>query len=468
MLKLKKIISHIDDGLYKSIEDNLIKNKADNFLYLYRSYRHDVVDNEIIKGLNLSHNSYYVLKSRLYDKIQHHISGDVNIAKEDILKRLDLLPEMSYKQPREVLIPYLEKIEADLLRYDMHSELLTVYSTLKKVHLFSDKYFHYTRLFNKHVALYLSIEKSEEILGNFNRILGQYNFSKSQQLLDTLLFIRTEIANQLSLNPSRQIEIIANLIEVQLNIFCEVPLLRESNVEDLLEITRDKIADLPISSSYKYWNDPLDYLNFEYYLKTNQMHYAAIYYELINIKFQNLLLYTSICCTSNFFISKIVFLQDSNRVSELVIQPTNNFYIDPVDAYSIVLRGIYASMINFYKGDLKGAAANLNELLNEHTFREYFHIAIQIRLTLAFFYIRMNVLDLAENIIISISRKIKTEKYNNYQNVVSLLKVFDLEIKGRGRVSDKQRDYFALFLARNTQESKILKHLLYELNKKYR
>jgi hypothetical protein len=51
---------------------------------------------------------------------------------------------------------------------------------------------------------------------------------------------------------------------------------------------------------------------------------------------------------------------------------------------------------------------------------------------------------------------------------VSLLKVFDLEIKGRGRVSDKQRDYFALFLARNTQESKILKHLLYELNKKYR
>jgi hypothetical protein len=145
---------------------------------------------------------------------------------------------MSYKQPREVLIPYLEKIEADLLRYDMHSELLTVYSTLKKVHLFSDKYFHYTRLFNKHVALYLSIEKSEEILGNFNRILGQYNFSKSQQLLDTLLFIRTEIANQLSLNPSRQIEIIANLIEVQLNIFCEVPLLRESNVEDLLEITR--------------------------------------------------------------------------------------------------------------------------------------------------------------------------------------------------------------------------------------
>jgi hypothetical protein len=52
--------------------------------------------------------------------------------------------------------------------------------------------------------------------------------------------------------------------------------------------------------------------------------------------------------------------------------------------------------------------------------------------------------------------------------VLDLIKVFELEMKqdGAKRIS-KQKDHFALFMARNSGESKVLPHLVSELKKKY-
>ncbi len=468
MIKLRKIIIHIEDDLYKNIEQSLIKNKADNFLYLYRAYRKDAKDAEIVHHLNLSNNSYYVLKSRLYDKIQNYLSGDVNISREEILKRLDAIPQMCFQEPREIAIPYLEKIESDLLKYDMHNELLTVYSTLKKINLYSEKYFHYSQLYNKHFAFSLSIEKSEEILGNFNKIIGQYNYSKSHKLLETLLFIQKEIIGQHDLNPSKQIEIIVSFIQIQLYLFCNISLTGNLTIEEVFEITKVRINELPESSTYKYWETPLNYLYFEYYLKIGQTQKAKVNYDLLNAKTQNILLYTGICNTSFFFTSKINFLQTTNCISEITDKSNNNVLFDINDTHSKVQYGIYTAMVNFYKGNLKEAATILNTLLNENTFKDYFHIITDIKLTLAYIYLQMNVYDLVENILKSIVRKIKAEKNDNYKNVLTLVKIFEYELKNNNKkTTSKQKDDFIIFLGRNKDNYAILKHLIFELSKKY-
>ena len=80
MIKLKEVIIQLNDDNYEEIENNLIKNKADRFLFLLRSYKHSKIsDNEIKIKLGVSSNSFYVLKSRLYDKIQENLSCDVVI-----------------------------------------------------------------------------------------------------------------------------------------------------------------------------------------------------------------------------------------------------------------------------------------------------------------------------------------------------------------------------------------------------
>lgn len=125
-------------------------------------------------------------------------------------------------------------------------------------------------------------------------------------------------------------------------------------------------------------------------------------------------------------------------------------------------------MVNFYKGNLKEATTILNTIINETSFKDYFHIMINVKLTLTYMYIQMNVYDLAENILTSILRKIKSEKNDSYKNVLTLIKIFDYELKHRNKIkANKQKDDFILFLGRNTNHCAVLKHLIFELSKKY-
>jgi hypothetical protein len=468
MIKLKKIISHLDKDTFNNVEETLIKNKADNFLYLLQSYRKEVEDNVIIEKLNLNANSFYVLKSRLYDRIQDHLSGDIYVNQEELLKKLNQIPDMCMNEPREVATAFLQKLEKDLLQYDMHSELLIVYSALKKMHLYSEKYFHYSQLYNKHIAFSLSLEKSEETLGNFNRVLGQYNFSRSPKYLETLFFLRKEINDHYALNQSRQVDITKNIIELQLCIFCHSDLSKETNVEDLLSRTYKIMNELPDSSTHKKWLPVLDHLSFEYYLKIGQSKYAKSYFEKVNVLINSLLLMSNICTTSKFLISKIAFLNDQGQGNELINEDPSQIIYDANDMHSRVILGIYSAMCSYYANKLKEAANKLNTLLNENSFKDFFHVNTDIKLTLAFIYIELKEYDLADSIIKGIYRKIKTEKITTYANVLDLIKVFELDTKqNNGKVSDKQKDYYTLFAARNKNESEILKHLVHELNKKY-
>ena len=468
MLKLKNIISHLEENLYTTIEESLKKNKADNSLFLFISYRKNIIDSIIINELKLSTNSFYVLKSRLYDKIQCHLSGEMNITREELIKKLDTLPEMCFTEPREIIIPYLEKMESDLLKYDMHRELLPVYSILKKINLFSDKYFYYSQLYNKHIAYKLSIEKSEEILGNFNRILGKYHFSKSENLKDELLFIKKEINVQHDLNPSRQIKIIKNIINLQLFLFCEIDSSDNSNIEELLRDTIKIIHELPESSIYKYWITALDFLSFEYYFKIGRKEQAIVFYDSVNSKLQSLLLFKNVCCTPFFLISKLAFIQETGRLKDVLEIENPNKNIEINDIHSFVCVGIYDATVYYLKNNLKEATNCLQNLINENSFKDYFHINIEIKFTLIIIYLQLNEYEMALSLLKSIYRKIKLDKLDNYQNALSLIKVLEQEANNKSaKVSSKQKDDFLLFMARNKNENEILKHLIFTLTKKY-
>src|SRR6218665_2790617 len=203
MIKLKQVILQLSPDSYQELETSFKKTKADNFELLFKAYRNgDMADNEIIDKLGISANSFYVLKSRLYDKIQEHFSVDIFSDRETLVKELLQVHEICFTKPRETAIAFLHKLGKELLKYDLHNDLLVVYRALKKMNMCSEKYFHYSQLFNKHAGLGLSLEKAEEILGNFNRMLGLYNFSRSQPVLDSLLFLKLEITNLYALNSS--------------------------------------------------------------------------------------------------------------------------------------------------------------------------------------------------------------------------------------------------------------------------
>ncbi|MBA3663850.1 MAG: hypothetical protein H0W61_06535 [Bacteroidetes bacterium] len=468
MIKLKKIISQLDSEIYRAIEKTLVKNKSENFLCLLQSYRENLNDEQVIKKLNLNSNSFYVLKSRLYHKIQQELSGDIHDNREGLLKKLNLVTGMCLSEPRDVAVAFLKKLEEDLLKYDMHNELLIVYSALKKVHLYSEKYFQYSQLYNKHIAFGLCLEKAEEILGNFNRMLGQYNFSRVPKIIETLLFMRKEVNDHFSLNPSRQVEIVKNFLELQLCIFCHTDLNKEINAEELLHHTHKLIEELPESSCQKKWVPALEHLYFEYYYKTGNTKAATTFYEKVNSGISTLFLYSNISCTSRFLISKLGFLELQGKEKELVGGDRKNILFDVNDMHTKVLMGMYDSMAEVYSKNFKESANKLNKLLNENSFKDYFHINTDIKISLAYTYILLHEYDMADSILKGVYRKIKAEKITNYAHVLDLLKVLEADVRKRGGpLSSKQKDSITLFMARNKGETQILSHLQGALAKNY-
>ena len=112
MIKLKEVIKQLDENNYLEIEGNLIKNKADRFLFLLHSYKKsNISDKEIKDKLGITSNSFYVLKSRLFDKIQDSLSSDVYVDQEKTIKLLMQIPVLCLNTPRETSIAYLLKLE---------------------------------------------------------------------------------------------------------------------------------------------------------------------------------------------------------------------------------------------------------------------------------------------------------------------------------------------------------------------
>lgn len=469
MIKLKETILQLDDNSYLGFEKELKKNKAENFLYLIQSYRSGSgTDQEIIANLNISANSYYVLKSRLYTKIKNYISENVantnnqfrdnsieSEPKNDLFERIRNITELCYNQPRDIATAFLEKLEKDLNKQFMHIELLQVYSAYKKIFAKSEKYFYYSKLYNKNIAFLISLEQCETYLSQINYLLSQFLFSRSQEYIDKILFLYKDICNHHQLCKSDQIETIKSLIEVELCLFCNDKLIPEIDLDEKLQVLQKLISSLPKSTTQNQWLPVSDFMYFMYYHKSGNKKALNFYIKLnSNAAF---LLFSDIAPVALFLLEKLPYEKELNVLNN------SSLIIDTNDAFSILLLDLYKSVVYFKNNELKKAINLLNNLLNTNSFKDYTHIHFEIKLTICVYYLLLNEIEVAESLSKSIYRKIKSENLTNYDNALSLIKFFNAVIEGKGK--EEQDDLLLIFKAKNSgSKHQLLNHLINDLN----
>ncbi len=470
MIKLKEIIQQLDDKTYNEIEGKLLKTKADNFLFVLRSYRNgDIGEKEITEKLDLTPNSQYVLKSRLYSRIQDELISDVNLSQKNVYIQLEQINNICYNSPRELAIAFLHKLEKDLLSFDMNGELLIVYSALKKLHYNTDKYFHYSQLHNKHAAFWLSLEKTNDILSDFNLLLEQYDFSRSPDLVTKMQFLKQEIDNHFALNPSRHIDIIKKIISIQLFLFCNIHPSDGNDTGDTIKEVFQLTGELPDSSVQNTWIYPMQYLAFEYYIKTGQVNKAKDLYNKTNESLHTLLLFSNIAPVAKFLPSKIEYLALNRNGPAPTAEDTEGILFNNSNMYTVVQLGIYNAMVLYYAGEFKKPISILNSLLSDFSFKDYFHIHMQVKFTLAFLYLKINEISIAESLVAGVYKKIKSEKLAEYSHALDLIKFFQTFFKMNESVSniEKRTESLNLFFARNKTDHRILDFLEQELKTTY-
>jgi hypothetical protein len=467
MLKLKKVICQLNEDDLQSIDSDFVKAKADKFRVLFKEYRSDKhSDDEIMEMLGINKNAFYVLKSRLNDKIRDFLTGGKEIDKFEILKQLSKINALCYETPRETAISVLLKLEKDLKAYDLSADLTVVYSTLKKLHVNSPKYYFYSQLYNKHVAYFIALEKADDLLGEFARNLSLYFFSRAKSQKELLILLRKELRLIYALNKAQHVEFICNLVTIQLSIFCDIVFPEDEALEDLFLNSEKIIESFPGDSHYQHYRMLMDFLQFEYYLKINQLKKAGKYFENVNAACSSLLLFSNCCIAYKFLLSKIEYYSRLGITEKLEEENAGlEWMYDKDDTHTQIILDLYLGVSLCYAGKCKKAISTLNQALNLLSTKDCLHMEMELKLCLAYFYYLEKEYEQAANILRSVYRKLNSLGTDEYENAMMFHKLLNVLMDGKDGGNGKISKTLRLFGLHNTGEKKILSFIEPEINK---
>jgi len=413
MLNLKDIIQQLEEEDFENISAKLEASKADKYHLAFQLYRENQsAEAAISEKLGVSPNAFYVLKSRLYEKLQEHLLENLVAPKTDILRKIVTIPNLVFNTKREIAMSILTKLEKDLTDYDMPNELTAVYSAMKKIHLGSGKYYKYSQLYNTHIAYTLSIGKAEDLLADFVSKLGQYYASRDPSLLEHVSLLKDEMTNVSRLYSSHHLNVYKDILDASIAIFLPLQetVIDDDPVEDILGRMEDTLSAYPKDTTYQYLRNVMNFLFFEYYHKLNLPKKENQYFDLVGDHLPAFLFYNHSCFCSKFLISRIeryVYLGTEDRLYEENKQLFKEYQpdIQSVPCYINYIKYLAASA--FYAGKYNESAKLLMKLLNDISFKDYTHSEIEVKLFLTLAYSFCNKYDLAWNVLRNTQRKIR-------------------------------------------------------------
>jgi hypothetical protein len=465
MEKLKKITRQLSIKEFSEIESAFIKNNSEKFLLLFKSYRtSDVEDEDLLVSLSCTENALYVLKSRLYDKIQKFLIERKGVKKIDFSKEQNPLGQYLYEYPREMAIAILHQFEKKYIDNDIPGELIGLYSVLKKAHYHSDKYYHYSQLYNKQVAYTIALEKAEDILLNFNKTLAIYFFSREEKDKEAINLLKREIKNIHALNQSHRIELINNVVLIQIQLFTDIEQDDDDDLEELIKKCELIVREYPNDKQIKYFNLVICYFRFEYYYKLRQFKKATKYFEIVSANSQTWLLLNNLCMSFKFLLSKIEMQKKLNK-KQKPEKENREIYLDKYDFYTQIILKLSQGIIKFQNGEVKESIVVLNKILNEVSLINFFHIDAEVKFFLAFLYYKQNEYEKADHLLQSVTRKIiKENRRLVYQNATVFIRLLSL-LMNKNKVSKNRiQETIQQFNMFNSKQRKLLSFLQSEID----
>jgi hypothetical protein len=464
-MKIEKIVAQLNEKDYIIIRDQFIQNKADKYLTLLNYYRNtnSVSEKDIQAELDIKSAAFYTLKSRLYDKIQEFLYKATTDSRIELLQNVANIEYLLYKAPKETAIGLLQKMEIELLKNDMPNELIIVYKALKKLHVYSPKYYDYQQLYNKFVAYNLAQDKAEELLSSFCKTLSMFYVTRDSKLLDILSLYKKEIQNLCRVYQSHRLTVHKNILDIHFALFSPVTeeMKNDRTIEDLLKEVHSILDANTDDRSYAHLINVAHFLSFEYYHQLKLYKNAGVHYEKIADDNCTILLCNHSCFSIHFLISKLEWNYANNSFDNLDEKEELIYVPEPEDVTEYIVYKLYTAGLLFYKNKIQEAGQTLNKLINDVSFKDILHAEIEAKLFLTLLLLLAEKQDQAEITLRSISRKIADEE-NEIKYFAALLyvKLFKtvLTNKASGKL-EKIKEIHQLLKATNTGPNMVLSYL---------
>jgi hypothetical protein len=456
MAKLKNIIKQLSEKDYKGIYDSLIESNAEKSAYLLKAFRErQLSDSKIMVELEVNANAYYTLRSRLNQKIEEHLVQQMESPRTDILRKVANLNEVLFTKKRTLSIATLKKLERELIDYDLANELTIIYKSLKRIHIHSPEHFHYSQLYNRHVAYTLAVDKSENLLAEYFKKYGVYLLSGDSTEKLGLNLLQKEMQNVARLYESHRLYVYQSCMLIFHRLFVEpeddIQQDGES-VEDIFKHVQRIFETYNLDPLYYHLNLVFEFLKLEYYNHYKVYRQVEKYYEEVNDAAANLLAnYPSFTFSAKFLITKLERYLRAGIEKELYLENEamfQDYEPDHLDVSGYTVYVVYRALSAYYTERFEEAAKLINNLLNEVSLKKYPFAQMEVKALLALQYCMMKDFDLFNQLTNSIQRQIRLLGKDDCENVLLLLKILRIAVgEGKKEKSKKIRSLIPKFRA---------------------
>ncbi len=441
MSKLKNIIKQLTDRDFQNIYNSLMDSSAEKSAYLLKYMREkQLSDNKIMEELEVNPNAYYTLRSRLNQKIEEYLIQQMENPRTDILKKVASIQEIFFTKKKAIIVTSLKKLEKELLDYDLSSELTTVYKYLKRLHLNSPEQFHYSQLYNKHIAYMLALDKAEDLLAAYFKRYEDLFLQGNEQKSTELSLMCNEINNVCNLYQSHRLYVYQSSINIFHRLFVESSQVNQSDresIEDIFEKVNGIIETYGQDTTYYHLRTVFEFLKYEYYVHYHLYAPAEKHYNEVN-DYASILLtnYGFYTFSPRFLFSKIErnhrlnTLQDLYEENKVLFIDYENDLFD-VGRYLIYMS--YRAIGCFFIEKYDEAAKWLNNLLNELSLKKYPEAQVEVKILLALQYCLMRDEELFNQLINSIQRQVRILGKEDCEHITVFIKIMKSSLNEKGK-----------------------------------
>lgn len=437
MSKLKNIIKQLSETDYQTIFDNLMDNSADKSAMLLKYLKEkQLTDAKIMAELDVNPNAYYTLRSRLNEKIEEYLVQEMEGPKTDLLKKVSSIPDFLYKRKRTITIATLKKLEKELLDFDLSSELTIVYKSLKKLHINTPEYFHYSQQYNRHVAYMLALDKAEDLLSDYFKKYSNVFLVMEGADDSELELLLNEFINLSKLYHSHRLFIYYCCVGIFHKLFVnkESKIFDKDGLEISIEDAFEKIDHLMESygqdANYYHLQLVFDYLKMLYLDDKKVYKKSDKFYHEVNANAASFLSnYSSFTFTPMFLLARIdrdIRMEEKVNILETFKNSFQDIEIDENDISKYIVFNFYKAFTYFFAGKNEQAAKTLNQILNDLVLKKYPEIQLEIKTFLVMQYCLLDDFDLFNQLMNSIQRQIRMMGKKKIEHIALICKAMKI------------------------------------------
>ena len=442
MSKLSNIVKNLSEENYYDIRETLVRERAEKSVYLLQSIReNDKANEDVMQNLKLNTNAYYTLRSRLGQKIEDYLLSKVQHLTTDLSRKVSNIGVLVFTEKRTIVLTTLKKLEKELIRYNLYSDLSSVYKYLKKFYANTEEAEQYKEKDRRYARYGEKIEKSEQLLADYFSLYAHYYLEGKEEDKEALNGMEGEMKNlYLSYDFSHKLYVYYTMVASFHRLYVQMDSARPLDnkplepLENVFQRIEGYFTSYPHDPLYGHLAFLVDYLRLCYYTQYGIYDKAEEYGRKVEKEMPRLLtnygFFTFPAHVLTITFQRSLWGGDSKHLVEKnqVIFGTEGL---EGGAPMLLCFVAYEALCLYADKQHRRAAFVINRFFNESHGKEFPRASLELKCLLALQYVMLDEYELFVQIANSIQRHFRLLGKERVGHLVVFVKILKTAMNGQ-------------------------------------